>query len=80
MHSMFIDHAVQCLSNHDAAVCSAATRVLVAQTELLKDDSLQQRLAQVPIIELYTISPSSNEPVRVGNNEELLRQLRVSFR
>ena len=75
--SMFINHAVESLSNTDASVCSTAARVLLAQAELLKDESLQQRLAQVPCVELHTISPSSNEPVRVGTNEELLRQLRV---
>jgi hypothetical protein len=75
----FISHVVGFLSHHDSSVCCTAYRLIKAIQPTLMPTSLVAKIAATPTVDLFTSDLRSGDRIRIGTNEEFIRDLVKSF-
>ena len=73
--SEFANRAVMFLSHTAASVCCAAYNSINRLPPSLMPEDLVQRIAATPIVDLFATDLRSAERIRIGTNEEFIRDL-----
>jgi hypothetical protein len=77
--SEFVSRAVTFLSHTDAAVCSTAYRLINSLPPNLIPADLVEKIAATPTVALFAPDVRSGERIRIGTNEEFIRDLVSRF-
>jgi len=77
--SEFAHQAAAFLSHTDAAVCCAACNSMNRLPPSLMPADLVQKIAATPTVDLFTTDLHSGERIRIGTNEEFIRDLVAKF-
>jgi hypothetical protein len=75
-----VGHVVRFLSHPSSSVCCTACRLIETLPPRSVSADLVRRIAETPIVDLFTSHFRSGERVRVGTNEEFIRVLVARFR
>jgi hypothetical protein len=71
----FASRAVQFLSHSDSAVCCTAFRIIERLPSSFIRDHLGEQISGTPVVDLFSTHVRTGDRVRVGTNEEFIREL-----
>ena len=75
----FVSHAIEFLSHSDSSVCCTACRLIESLPKEFIADDLVKKIAETPIVDLFSLHIRSGERIRIGTNEEFIRTLVTRF-
>lgn len=71
----FVGRVVGFLAHPDSSVCSTAYRLIKSTPPNLLTGSVVEEIAATPTVDLFTSDVRSGSRIRIGTNEEFLRDL-----
>ena len=75
----FVSRVVDFLSHSDASVCCAACNLISSVAETLVTEELAEKIADTPVVDLFTADVRSGKRIQIGTNEEFIRELKTKF-
>lgn len=76
----FVSQTVEFLSHPDSSVCCTASRLIETVPPESVSRSLVKRIAETPVVKLFTSHVRTGERVQIGTNEEFIRTLLGKFK
>jgi len=76
----FASQAVEFLSHSDPSVNCTAYRVIESLPPEFVSSALVKRIAETPVVDLITSHVRTGERVKIGTNEEVVRELLDKFK
>jgi hypothetical protein len=77
--SEFVHRAITFLSHTDAAVCCAAYNSINRLSPTSMPPDVAAKIATTPTVDLFAPDIRSGERIRIGTNEEFIRDLVTKF-